>query len=370
MIRRPSSYAAPERAKQLIEMNDSGGCNTAIVLVNWNGAADTVACLRSIQRLTIGSGELSVIVVDNASGDDSVGRIEAALRHDGYILRHSSLSKQEAERVTDERWFESKGQAAASVCVARARINGGFAAGNNIGYRIAVAVKQPTFVWHLNNDTEVTPQSLRLLVDKMQAEPDIGICGATLVFHDDSSLVQACGGVRYSAITGRGWAVAAGLPISSRPTSGQAEAQISYVAGASMFVRCSQIDKVGLMAEDYFLYSEEIDWAWRSRKAFRLGVEAAAIVIHKEGAAIGTERRGRGGSPLSNFFQTRSKLRFAWRHTPAFLPTVWLTLLGRSAKLASAGNASAAWVILQVLFGRREPAQEWFERPRTSLGSA
>ncbi|UUZ76162.1 hypothetical protein LP414_33170 [Polaromonas sp. P1(28)-13] len=201
---------------------------------------------------------------------------------------------------------------------------------------------------------------MELLIKRMQAEPEIGICGNTITYHDNLNTVQAYGGTMYSMLTGRGRAYGAGTLLDKAMPNTKVEANINYISGASMFVRCSQVLKIGLMCEDYFLYNEEIDWALRGRKSFRLGVETAAVVSHKEGASIGTESQGKRGSPLSSFFQARSKLLFAWRYTPYFYPVVWLALFARFCKQVIATDRASAFVILQVLFGRRHPSPEWF----------
>ncbi|UUZ76161.1 hypothetical protein LP414_33165 [Polaromonas sp. P1(28)-13] len=126
-------------------------------MVNWNGATDTIACLRSIQRLKVKDDQLSVVIVDNASADTSVCQITSELLDTGYAVSARNISREEVERVISETWFESSRHPAHDICVVSARQNLGFAAGNNIGFRIAMAVKQPCFMWHLNNDTEVAP---------------------------------------------------------------------------------------------------------------------------------------------------------------------------------------------------------------------
>jgi GT2 family glycosyltransferase len=336
--------------------------HTSIILVNWNGAKDTIDCLDSINRLSVSSTKISVVIVDNASADDSLEQIGSHLLRCAYELRAFSLSDMETGRVESEAWYASFSHVANDICVVAAKKNLGFAAGNNIGIHIALAVKRPSFLWLLNNDTEVAPDSLDLLVHRMQDEPSIGICGCTIAFFEARDIVQAYGGSVYSPITGRGQGFGVGSALDKARPNGEAEARISYVSGASMFVRQTLIQKVGSMSEDYFLYNEELDWAYRSRKHFRLGVETAAVVFHKEGASIGTESKGRSGSPLSTFFQTRSKLLFAKRHTPLYVPTVWLALFARACKQFVLLEHVNALTILSVLFGRRQPSATWFQR--------
>lgn len=334
----------------------------AVVLVNWHGAADTVACLRSLATIDPAGAELSAFVVDNASTDDSMAVIADALAERGF---RPLAEDRAAPRVQSVVRWEAPPWAGAlrEVTLARTRENLGFAAGNNIGYRLAQAADPGLdFVWLLNNDTQLRSDCLAHLLAKMAAEPDVGMCGCTIVFFDDPNTIQCSGGVRYSTLTGRGWLIGAGLPLARGPDERTAEAVTDYLNGASMFLRCSQVDTIGLMAEDYFLYNEEIDWAWRARGRFRLGVATRAVVLHKEGATIGTGSARRRASPLANFYQTRSKLIFARRFTPWFLPTVWLMLLARFAKQYLQGDRRTSLIILQVLLGRRRPSPEWFRR--------
>lgn len=332
-----------------------------IVLVNWHGAKDTIACLRSINSLQSSASRVSIVIVDNASTDDSLERLEAEVFAQGYLPKPNLESNEEMRRKGQEAWYVSVRQRAAAICIVRTRRNLGFAGGNNVGTRVGRAVEHPDFVWYLNNDTEVAPDCLDRLLERTASDPRIGICGATILYFDSQDIVQEYGGTRYSLLTGRGAPVGNGTRWNPETTNSEVEERISYVSGASMFVRAAFLDEVGLMAEDYFLYSEEIDWAYRARGRFRLGVETAAIVRHKEGAAIGTEGR-RDGSPLATFYQARSKLLFARKHTPQFLATVWLALVLRCIKMAIRGRRQAALVIAQVLLGREEPSPEWFAR--------
>ena len=97
---------------------------------------------------------------------------------------------------------------------------------------------------------------------------------------------------------------------------------MSYVTGAAMLVSRAFIENTGLMEEGYFLYFEELDWAARGRCRFRLGYAPDSIVVHKEGASIGS--KASGGSPLSMFYLFRNRIRFCRRFYPWFLPTVFV----------------------------------------------
>ena len=128
-------------------------------------------------------------------------------------------------------------------------------------------------------------------------------------------------------------------------TPAEVEAQLAYVNGAAMLVRRDLLERVGLMDERYFLYSEEHDWAHRSQQAgFRLGWVPQALVFHKHGATIGTASSG--GSPLSLFYLYRNKLAFARRHHPWRLWSVVPMLTWEICKFVLKGHpekAKAAW---------------------------
>lgn len=205
--------------------------------------------------------------------------------------------------------------------------NLGFAGGNNPGIRLALEDADCTHVWVLNNDTVVRPDALRQALARMRADPRVGLCGSTLLYFDDPGVVQALGGARYSRWTGRSRHVGAFLPAQEVPADGRAvEASLSYVVGAAMLVSRDFVEHVGLMQDDYFLYFEEIDWATRGVGHFRLGYAPGSVVLHKEGASIGTAAGG--GSPLSLYFLYRNRLRFSWRFHRAFvISVVYFSLL-------------------------------------------
>lgn len=339
-------------------MRDSVG----VVLVNWHGAPDTVACVRSLCTSVTADADVDVFVVDNASTDGSVAQIAAALLADGWQPAAGPASTD--ARVAGTTWYTSPTPALRRLALLHNHANLGFAAANNIGYALARQAGGAGFVWLLNNDTEVRPDTLQRHLDRLHAQPNLGMCGCTIVYFDDPGTIQCSGGVRYFPVSGRGRLMAAGRPLAEGPTNAEAEEHLDFVNGASMFLRGDAIDRIGPMAEDYFLYNEELDWAYRARGHFRLGVETSAVVLHKEGATIGTATARQRPSALANFFQTRSKLIFARKFTPWWLPTIWLTLLARCAKQALRGDVGVSLIILQVLLGRRQPSAEWFRRRR------
>lgn len=334
------------------------------IIVNWNGAADTIACLESLRQVSTPDCDLSVVVTDNASSDGSFATIGQALTHQGYRAEPLAVPSNLSHRVTRGVRYVP-GYGGPDVTLVEAVDNLGFAGGNNVGVAMRGAAGRSDYFWFLNSDTLVDHAALSVLVAKMAAEPAVGMCGSTLIHASDRTTVQSYGGSCYSLRTGRAWAPGDGCRYDPGVTDEWAERRINYVSGAAMFVRGALLDAVGPMCEDYFLYNEEIDWAVRMRRRFHLGVATGSIVYHKVGASIGTEGSAASASRLATFYQTRSKLMFAAKHSKRFYPTVWLTLLARAAKfMRVASRRAEAAVILQVLAGRRSVDPRWFAERR------
>jgi GT2 family glycosyltransferase len=211
-----------------------------------------------------------------------------------------------------------------NIVLIRSAANFGFGGGNNIGIFFALAAGDADYVWLLNNDTVVAPQALSAMIERMKAVPGAGICGSTLLYHDDPQRIQSLGGSRYLKWAGVGVPLGANEKWPLDVRAGSIEKEMSYVAGASMLVSKKFLETVGLMEESYFLYFEEIDWVQRSAGRFKLAYAPGSIVYHKEGGAIGSSGSGKRRSPQSFFWLTRSRLLFTAKYYPAAIPSVTL----------------------------------------------
>lgn len=306
-----------------------------IVTLNWNRADETIHCLASLQALDYPA--LRTIVCDNASEPASVARIrrwaaDSRLPMQEYRARHAC----ENPVGTGNGWLD----------LVHTGGNLGYAGGINAGIRHALARYDFDYLWVLNNDTEVAPDALNHLIELMQADPAIGICGSTLLVFGQRDRVQAWGGASYGRWRARSRALGAFSSLAGVPDDGRAvEADMAYVIGAAMLVSRTYIDDIGLMDEAYFLYSEEHDWAERGKGRFRLGYAPRSLVYHRHGATIGTSPDG--GSTLSLFYLYRSKLKFAARHTPWHLPSAVAWLVWDALKLSLKGNPRKTWAALR-----------------------
>jgi GT2 family glycosyltransferase len=318
----------------------------AVIILNWRAPGDTVQCALSAARLD--HENLDIIVCDNASGDGSFEAIQAGLAEQLQTINQERLAGGMRPFVlgaleTSALPAPPRGDdATRRLWVVQTGRNGGYAAGNNVGVRLALAEPDVDYVWILNNDTLVERDALTRLLERMALDPAIGICGAKVVYLETPDRVQSLGGGRFLRGRARCELLGKGTSADAPVDAAAIEAQLSYVNGAAALVRRTLIETVGYMDEDYFLYWEEIDWAVRAAGRFRLGYCDAAKVHHRVGMSIGTSDEGRS-SMLSDFYLTRSKFRFLRRHYPG-LVVLALPNLGRA-------------VVRELRAGRRERAR-------------
>lgn len=269
------------------------------VIVNWNGWRDTLECLASLRQQEYGA--LDVFVVDNGSTNDSVMRIR-----EGFP----------------------------EVRVIEAGKNLGFAGGANAGLREGLA-GDAEFFWLLNNDTVCPPDTVRKLVRKAQAEPEVGLVGTVLYYAHDPQRVQAWGGGRL-----RPW-----IAHSSHFLAPAEFGRDCFVTFASALVRRAVLEEVGLLYEGYFMYYEDSDLCQRmQRTRWRLAVAEDTVVLHKEGASM-----GRHESPAQARMRTTAGIRFIRRNSG--LP--WLGVP----------------VFVALRLGRRAATGEWRNLPAVLAGA-
>lgn len=211
----------------------------SVIVVNWKTPDLTCKALIALYNSTVIPEQ--VIMVDNASGDETVARV----RHqfpDVIILENQE--------------------------------NVGFAKANNQAIR--TVVNQP-YVWLLNSDTETGPQSLAQLVEYVVANPRVGAVGPQLVY--PTRAWQSVGGffptptnVLYYLIPLTWFLPAAwrrrlhSLALYPQPIP-ETGLKLDYVTGAAVLLRRAALDEVGLLAEEYFMYFEETDLCWRLHQA-------------------------------------------------------------------------------------------------------
>ena len=317
-----------------------------IVLVNWNGCLDTIECLESVFRLRYGN--FRVVVCDNDSSDSSVGRIVAwAEGRTEYWPPQTPMGRftdPPIGKPLEYRLIEPEHRQEFPRCDERLVLlptggNLGFAGGNNVGIRFALCQGDCDFVWLLNNDTVVDPDSLDHLIERARRDGSIGMIGATIHFYDRPDTVQDLGGSIFSKIRARSFHLGIGRPFPDLDEAGirRVEEQLDWISGASLFVSETFVQNIGLMEERYFLYYEELDWAIRSRGRFGLGYAPQAMVYHKHGVSTGEGRK----SETSIYFKHSSRLKLYRKLLPTHVIFCFFATATEALLSIAKGNVGA-----------------------------
>jgi len=228
--------------------------DVSVIILNFNTLNLTRMCLESLEKSRLGKFKMEVIVCDNASTDNT----ETMVRKEFPNV----LMIQNGENI-------------------------GFAAGNNPGIRKS----KGRYILLLNSDTEVTPTAVATMIEFMDSHSKAGAATCTLVL-PNGSMDPACH---------RGfptpWAAATYLTklekiLPKTKLFGEYHQgykdlktahQVDAISGAFFMVRREVISKVGLLDEDYFMYAEDIDWAYRIKKAgWEIWFNPKASVLHKK----------------------------------------------------------------------------------------
>ncbi|MFZ5567205.1 MAG: glycosyltransferase family 2 protein [Pseudomonadota bacterium] len=276
----------------MAEVRPATSAVTAVIL-NWNRWRDTVACVLSVQAQDYPT--LDVLVVDNGSSDDS----EQMLR----------------EQLPDTELVQS-GR------------NLGFGGGCNLGIRRAVQCAAK-YVWLLNNDATVSPQTLSAMVALAEASPGLGAVGAVIHDADGSERIQCWGGGVVNTWLGR-----------SRPNL--MPGALDYLTGACLLLRVDALSQIGLFDEKrYFMYWEDVDLCFRLRRAgWGLAVADRTQVWHEASSSLGL------GSPQADCYATCSVIRFL--RVYARFPTLSIALNVISRMLLRLGGGR--WMHLAAVY--------------------
>lgn len=295
-----------------------------IVVLNYNGWADTLECLESLAKLTF--SRYQVIVVDNFSKNDSISYLQKwATGHQPVLLPEDStlhhlsyppVAKPIPYKVYSREEAEAGGNRddKNALILIQTGANLGFAGGNNVALRYVLNKGDADYVWLLNNDTVVEPDSLAHLVQcHVAAKSDrVGIVGGKIRYYHDPAVLQCIAGAYYNKWLGYSRQI--GNHQVDQGQYDRVSVRPDLIIGACMLVSTYFLKEVGLLNEEYFLYFEEQDWAERAkRKGFTLQYTTQAIVYHKEGGTIGASQWN-GNSRFSDFYFARSKILFTERY--------------------------------------------------------
>lgn len=282
-----------------------------IILLNHKGWKDSIECLESILKLKYHN--FQVIVVDNSPTSESVSSIKSWATNPDFKkiptafpeIVYPLLPKPLDYRIISE--SESKNKFYEEpLLIIKAEKNRGFSAGNNIAIDYALRREDFDYCWLLNNDTVVEKDSLRNQIKHIKGNNSskTGILGSKLIYYNQPEKIQAIGGA-FNSILYVSKHIGEGANVNSEK---EEFGNIDYIVGASMFVPVNFIKDVGSLCEDYFLYYEELDWAYRGKlKGWKIDWCENSIVYHKEGASIGSSSNPKERTYFSeiNIFKSR-----------------------------------------------------------------
>jgi len=221
----------------------------SIIIVNWNGCKILRNCLNSIIKLNKAEN-YEIIVVDNASSDESVEMLEREFPQVKLIVNE---------------------------------MNYGFAKANNIGINSCFG----DIILLLNSDTEIIERgAFQKVVYFLNNNNEIGILGLRLVFSDGSE--QSPGGkflsvwqlVKYQILF-------LDSPIFYKMRNKLSKKkndefyEIDYVSGACLFVKRKVFEEIGLLNEEFFMYGEDMEFCVRAKqKGWGIGILPSVRVVH------------------------------------------------------------------------------------------
>lgn len=256
-----------------------------VIIINWQRAKDTVACINSLLKTKDNNFELEIVVVDNGSKDNSVSEIRESVGEHIFSIEN--------------------------------KVNLGFAAGNNKGIEHAIKNKAD-YIMILNNDTEVDKELLSNSVKYMEQNPLAGVLSPKIYFypgfefHKDRYKKENLGRVIWYAGGDIDWNNVYGSNHGvDEVDEGQYDKarETDFVTGACMFARCDVFKKVGLFDERYYLYLEDADLSMRIRNSsWKVLYIPYGHLWHKvsQSSAI--------GSDLNDYYTTRNRLLFGMKY--------------------------------------------------------
>jgi GT2 family glycosyltransferase len=237
---------------------------TSIIVVNYNGKHFLGECFSSLENLEYPRDKFEVILVDNASTDDSVQ----------YVKENFS-------------WIN----------ILQLDKNYGFCKPNNDAVKIA----NGEYVVFLNNDTAVTKEWLLELVKGALSEKQVASCASKMLYYDRQDVINTAGG-KITIIGGgfyKGYGAKDG-PEYSRPE------YTGFGCGAGVLVKKKLFQYVGGFDEDYFASCEENDLGWKLwLYGYKVLYVPTAVMYHKESGTFGSRSTFES---IKVYFITRNRL--------------------------------------------------------------
>lgn len=275
----------------------------AAIIVTWNRRELVSAVLEALTAQSIGPGVIDLVVVDNHSTDGTLEALIARWNPDRVVdnrtvLAHEpSFSQRDVPRGPNRGGFRS-------LTIVRNADNLGGCGGFNTGFEyISHALDSedarrggvaPDFVWLVDDDIDVAPDTLERLVGTMRSDPRIGLVGSrtkdynsredtieTTIYFDPATGFMADHPARGHRLARSHdeWAARIGGPKGRHAFAGVRDVDI--VSACSMLARWSAVREIGFWDYRYFIYCDDADWCLRFAKAgYRIVCDLDAVIYH------------------------------------------------------------------------------------------
>lgn len=255
----------------------------SIITINWNGFADTVLCVQSLLKQTYAN--YNIYIIDNNSDN------------------------QEGEKLKS--FFNAESR----VRVILHPENSGYAGGNNVGFTNSDPHSQ--YFWCVNNDTIVREDALSLLIAHALQKSKPCITGSTILY-PDAKTIYALGGGQLNSWTGVDHLVGA----RQNQSTTKPQPALAYISGAALLIPKEIYQRIGGFDEDYFLYSEEADFAYRAvQNGFTLDYEPKAVLLHQ------SAKSSKFWSTTYVYYFLRGKVIYLKKNIPFWKYPTWVCTL-------------------------------------------
>jgi len=298
-----------------------------VIIVTWNKQDYVLDLLASLKNLQFETSKLDLLVIDNASEDDTVKLIRQDFPEITLICNKENIGG-----------------------------TGGFNTG--LTYGLEQAEDKYQYFWLLDNDVVVHPKTLSALVDQLEKESDVAVIGSTMMQLDYPYRINEMGAFidrhRGELIFNRhyenipAWQ---GIPIdkllqqevdlSQRLDGCQATMDVEYVAAASLLVRAKVVKEVGIW-DDFFIHFDDVEWCLRiAQKGHRIQVSAQSLIWHLSAMAkVPT---------WILYYDNRNILYLLDKHGVAGLKSAWQWTLKKTLYYALIGKQGIAHLLLKSL---------------------
>jgi len=245
--------------------------HVSIIILNWNGARDTIECLETVLKNDY--ARFNTIIVDNNSQDESVEMIKSWAQ--GHEVEISTLFPHlifplipkpvpvrsvmvEGEKTLSIHASEHPSSVLPiePIVLIENKENVGFALGNNLGIETARALFGSDYYFILNNDTVIERDAVTRMIEVLETDRSIGAATSAIFHYSNRDKIANLGG-KISVLATRNYY--------TKKKRGKVH-RITFATGCALLVRQEVFEKLGLLSGSFFFGEEDFEFSWRLRK--------------------------------------------------------------------------------------------------------